>query len=53
MLDGKKSYLCGLVGLLVIGLQAAGILTDEAAKYLLEAVGATGIMALRNALPKK
>jgi len=53
MLDGKKSYLCGLIGLLIVGLQYAGIITDDAAKYLLEAVGATGIMALRHALPPK
>lgn len=52
MLNGKKSYLCALVGLIVVGTHAMGWITDEQKIFFLELVGAGGLMALRSAIGK-
>jgi hypothetical protein len=52
MLSGYKTYLCGIAGLIVIGMQSMGWITNEQTTFFLEILGAGGLMSLRHALSK-
>lgn len=52
MLNGYKTYLCGFAGLVVVGMQSLGWITDDQTKFFLEILGAGGLMSLRHALTK-
>lgn len=52
MLKGYKTYICGLAGLVVIGMQSLGWITADQTTFFLEILGVSGLMSLRHALSK-
>jgi len=51
-LDGKKTYLIGLVGLCVVGANLVGFLDAETANTLLGLLGFGGLISLRAGVSK-
>ena len=49
-LQGKKTYLAAFLGVLVLGLKAAGYIDEGVAKMLMEALAFLGLAAVRSAL---
>jgi hypothetical protein len=52
MLAGKKSYLCGIAIVFVVGMETLGWITPEAKAKLIELIGAGAILALRAGMSK-
>ena len=52
LLNGKKTYICGIAAVVVVGAEALGWITPETKTTLLELLGASGIMALRAGVAK-
>lgn len=51
-LSGKKTYIMGAGGLLVVGLWMGGVISDDIATQALAALGFGGIITLRAAVSK-
>lgn len=51
-LKGYKTYVCGIVGLVVVGANALGWITEEQKMFFLELIGSTAILTLRAAISK-
>lgn len=51
-LSGKKSYLLGVLGGVVVALWACGVLSSEVATPLLTALGFGSVITLRAAISK-
>lgn len=51
-LQGKKTYIVGTAGLVVVGLYLAGILSPDMANVLLTVFGFGGLITLRSAVSK-
>lgn len=50
MMKGYKTYLCAAIAVVVLGLNAAGVIPDTVRTMLLELCGFGGIAALRSAI---
>jgi hypothetical protein len=50
MLQGYRTYVCVGLAVVVLGLQATGLITADTARQVLELLGFGGLAALRSAL---
>lgn len=51
-MNGYRTYICAGLGIIILGLNAAGVINDDHAKMLMEFLGFGGLAALRAALGK-